>query len=112
MTSWYSSGTSIIAELAAVTGMRRSQVSNLARSLEQEDLVGRRKFASDGRAVVIYLTEKGLNYISAVFDQHHAAEIEWSDGLTDIERDLLIALLDKLMKSPMALRARANILDR
>lgn len=99
-------------QLATVTGMRRSQVSNLAGSLEKEGLVGRRKSSSDGRAVVIFLTEEGVDYISTIFDQHHVAEIEWSDGLTDIERDLLIALLDKLMKSPMGQRARANILDR
>lgn len=99
-------------QLATVTGMRRSQVSNLAGSLEREGLVNRRKSSTDGRAVVISLSEEGLAYISKVFEDHHAAEVEWAEGLTEIERDVLIALLDKLMQSPKGRQARANILDR
>lgn len=99
-------------QLASVTGMRRSQISNLTKSLEKEGLVSRQKSKKDGRAVVISLTEKGLQNIATIFDEHHAQEIAWSDGLTNIERELLIALLDKLMKSPKGQAARLNILDR
>lgn len=99
-------------QLATVTGMRRSQVSNLTGQLEKEGLVTRRKSSNDGRAVVISLSEQGTDYISNAFDDHHVLERQWSDGLTDIERDVLIALLDKLMQSPQGQAARASILDR
>lgn len=99
-------------QLATVTGMRRSQISNLTGQLEKEGLVTRRKSDNDGRAVVITLSGEGKSYISTVFDEHHVQEKEWADGLTDIERDVLIALLDKLMQSPKGQAARANIMDR
>lgn len=99
-------------QLATVTGMRRSQVSHLTGQLEKENLVTRSKSSRDGRAVVISLSEKGIDYISEVFDDHNALEGQWSDGLTSIERDLLIALLDKLIQSPRGQSARANIIDR
>ena len=99
-------------QLATVTGMRRSQISNLTGQVEKEGLVTRRKSSHDGRAVVISLSEEGETYISTVFDEHHAEEVQWSDGLTQIERDILIALLDKLIQSPKGQAARMNILDR
>lgn len=99
-------------QLATVTGMRRSQISNLTGQVEKEGLVTRRKSSHDGRAVVISLSEEGETYISTVFDEHHAEEVQWSDGLTHIERDILIALLDKLIQSPKGQAARMNILDR
>ncbi|MCS5478039.1 MarR family winged helix-turn-helix transcriptional regulator [Corynebacterium sp. YIM 101645] len=99
-------------QLATVTGMRRSQISNLTKQLEKEGLVTRRKSRNDGRAVVISLSEKGSEYISQAFHDHNAVESEWAGGLTEIERDLLIALLDKLMQSPRAKEVRAQIIDR
>ena len=99
-------------QLAAVTGMRRSQISNLTRQVEEQGLVSRRKSNHDGRAVVISLSREGETYISTVFNEHHAQETQWADGLTHIERDVLIALLDKLIKSPKGQAARMNILDR
>lgn len=99
-------------QLATVTGMRRSQISNLTGQLEKEGLVTRRKSTHDGRAVVISLSEEGETYISKAFDDNHVQEVQWADGLTDIERDVLIALLDKLMQSPKGQAARMNILDR
>lgn len=99
-------------QLATVTGMRRSQISNLTGQVEKEGLVTRRKSSRDGRAVVVSLSEEGENYISKVFDDHHVEEVQWSDGLTEIERNVLIALLDKLMQSPKGQAARTNLLDR
>lgn len=99
-------------QLATVTGMRRSQISNLTKQLEKEGLVTRRKSPSDGRAVVISLSEEGSEHISQAFHDHNAVEAEWAGGLTEIERDLLIALLDKLMQSPRAKEIRAQIIDR
>lgn len=99
-------------QLATVTGMRRSQISNFTKQLEKEGLVTRRKSRSDGRAVVISLSEEGAEYISHAFHDHNTLESEWAGGLTEIERDLLIALLDKLMQSSRAREVRAQITDR
>lgn len=99
-------------QLAAVTGMSRPQVSNMTGPLVKEGLVLRRKSDKDRRAVVISLTEQGESFISQTFDEHNQAEVEWAGGLTEIERDLLIALLGKLMKSPKGKQARENILNR
>ena len=99
-------------QLASITGMRRSQISNLTNQFEKEQLVNRRKSPHDGRAVFVSLTEQGTDHISEVFDEHNVLETQWSDGLTEIERDVLIALLDKLMQSPKGQAARAEILDR
>lgn len=99
-------------QLATVTGMRRSQISNLTGPLEKEGLVSRSKSRKDGRAVVISLTEDGVQYVSQIFDAHHAQEVEWAEGLTEIECDLLIALLNKLIQSPKGQNARLGLLDR
>lgn len=99
-------------QLAAVTGMSRPQISNLTGPLVKQGLVSREKSVTDGRAVVISLTAQGEEFISTVFDEHNQAETEWAGGLTEIERELLIALLGKLMRSPKGQQARDNILNR
>lgn len=99
-------------QTASITGMTRPQVSNLTRSLEKEGVVIKQRSVVDGRAVVLSLSDKGRDYIADVFAEHNQAERSWARGLTDIETDLLVALLDKLMGSEKALEARQDSADR
>lgn len=98
-------------QTATVTGMTRPQVSNLTQSFGKEGLVLKRRSETDGRSVVLSLSGEGEKLIEQVFLEQNQVESEWANGLTDIERDLLIALLDKLLSSEKGMESRRKSVE-
>ncbi|MFC7731429.1 MarR family winged helix-turn-helix transcriptional regulator [Actinomadura keratinilytica] len=91
---------------AAVAGMTRAAVSNLAKSLEADGLLVRSPGERDGRTVVLSLTERGQEAMLEVFAAQNARERQWADALTDTEQDILIMLLNKLIAGRRRFDAR------
>jgi DNA-binding MarR family transcriptional regulator len=82
---------------ALLTGMSRAAVSNLSKALVADGLMVRSPGPDDGRSAQLALTESGSARMAAVFDEQNERENTWASALTDIEQDLLIMLLDKLI---------------
>ena len=61
--------------------------------LEEKGLITRGRSETDGRAVVVSLTEAGRRALDAALPDHLEGEREMLAGLTSAERDQLAALL-------------------
>ncbi|MGA1838086.1 MarR family transcriptional regulator [Herbiconiux sp. 11R-BC] len=86
---------------AAISGMTRSAVSSLTKTLVRDGWVVRTHSETDARSVLISLTEEGSARIGAVIGGVNARERHWVSNLTPEETTQLIALLAKLV-SPAA----------
>ncbi|GAB3289225.1 MarR family winged helix-turn-helix transcriptional regulator [Parasphingorhabdus pacifica] len=82
---------------AALTGMSRAAVSNLAKTLIADGLLHRAPDEHDGRSVRLSLTGHGHREMVDVFRDHNEREHEWASVLTEAEQRVLIMLLDKLI---------------
>ena len=82
---------------ANLTGMSRAAVSNLTNTLIAKDLLRKDASDMDGRAITLSLTEAGLQEIRETFLEHNRRESHWASALPDVEQDLLVMLLEKLM---------------
>lgn len=87
-------------EAADITGMTRSQVSNLTRELQEDGYIEKSKSNIDARSIVLSLSPKGEQYISNVYREQNRIEAEWANALTPIEQKLFVMLLDKLVAGP------------
>ncbi len=67
--------------------------------LEKAGLIGRSRSGSDGRSLLVHLTDKGKTTAEAAFREDMAVEARLLESLTDGERDQLAALLTKLALS-------------
>jgi len=81
---------------AALSGMSRAAVSNLAKTLERDGLVSRAPDPADARAVVLSLSPLGEEALRATFRAHNQRETAWAATLEEGERRTLTALLTKL----------------
>lgn len=84
-------------ELARLTNMTRTAVSNMSHSLIGRDLIEKQPSAADGRSVTLSLTATGREFIRELFRLQNVREGEWASSLSGIEQELLIMLLRKLM---------------
>ncbi|MFE0112972.1 MarR family winged helix-turn-helix transcriptional regulator [Amycolatopsis sp. NPDC059019] len=82
---------------AELTGMSRAAVSNLAKPLVEEGLLGRAPSENDGRSVLLALTERGEREMVEVFERQNRREYEWTNVLTEAEQRILVMLLNKLI---------------
>lgn len=96
------------ARAAALTGMSRASVSNLAKALVAAGLLGRSPRPQDGRSVLLSLTAQGERTISEVFAAHHEREHQWAEALTTTEQRILIMLLEKFIAG----RTRFDVRER
>lgn len=83
---------------AALTNTSRASVSSLSNSFIKEELLDRRPSKTDGRSVVLSLTEKGRQKVRTSFLNQDKAQREWLSVLTDTEQEILRMLLAKMMK--------------
>jgi MarR family transcriptional regulator, negative regulator of the multidrug operon emrRAB len=93
---------------ANLAGMSRAAVSNLAKTLVARGLLRKDAAAVDGRAVTLTLTDAGLAEIRDIFREQNRRETSWASVLTDIEQDLLVMLLEKLMSQREQVGAKAR----
>ncbi|MEE6166781.1 MULTISPECIES: MarR family winged helix-turn-helix transcriptional regulator [unclassified Mycolicibacterium] len=96
-------------QAAELAGMTRAAVSNLTRSLVDDQLLKRTPGAQDGRSVQLSLTPEGQRLMRSVFSEQTVREQEWVDVLTQAERHILILLLNKLIagRSDFNIRRRS-----
>jgi DNA-binding MarR family transcriptional regulator len=81
---------------ATASGMSRPAVTALMRTLGRAGLLDKLSNATDGRTVVLALTDDGHARMSESFRQHNARERRWMQALDPAERSTLMALLTKL----------------
>ena len=94
--------------LAHLSGTTKAGISNLTGPLVERGFLEKRPSPHDGRSRVLALTDAGHTHISEMFAEQNRAESRWSATLTPIERDLLLALLQKLNASEPAHEARSD----
>lgn len=88
--------------VATLSGMSRSAVSALIKTLHRDGLVTRTPSSVDGRAIDIALSDHGREMLVATYADHHRREQAWVGALTRPERLVLIGLLEKLASGPAA----------
>lgn len=83
---------------AMLTNSSRASVSSLSAAFSEEGLVDRRPSSTDGRSVVLSLTDKGRQKVRAAFLAQDKAQRKWLSVLTDTEQEILRMLLAKMME--------------
>ena len=83
--------------LAASMSCSRPTVTGLATTLEKRGLVRRTPHASDGRLVLLSLTDEGERTIAALFPRFNEGEAAVTRGLDDDEKATLAQLLRRVV---------------
>ena len=73
-------------QLAQYLGLTRSAISAVVNTLERDGYVARRRSCTDGRVVIVELTEAGVEFVIAGFKGHHLVERAWMQALTREEQ--------------------------
>lgn len=94
--------------VAALSGMTRAAVSNLVKVLVGEGVVNRSRGDSDGRSALLSLTVAGEQEMREVFAEHNQREAAWAAALTEVEQQLLLMLLNKLIAGSHDFGARGK----
>lgn len=82
---------------AKLAGMSRAAVSSLTTTLIARGMLQKSASGTDGRTIMLELTGEGRNYARSAFQEQNEQEARWASALTDVEQQLLIMLLQKLM---------------
>ena len=83
-------------ELAAAAHMSAPTVSTTLRRMESEGLIVRKTDAADGRAVGVYLTEKGRGVDRAAREMLHRMDEVLMQGFSPEETECLCAMLTRM----------------
>ena len=84
-------------DIAEQLGIHAPALTEQIDRLEEERYLERCANPDDRRSTLVKLTEKGRARAYEVADERQARAAAFSAGLTEEEKDLLIALLDKLL---------------
>lgn len=87
------------AALAAKLDIRAASVSELLGKMEADGLVTRTTSVDDGRALVVELTEKGIQAANEVLERRRRADDDLFDALGDAEKAQLQSSLSTLAHS-------------
>lgn len=87
-------------QLAQYLGLTRSAISAVVNTLERDGYVARRRSCTDGRVVIVELTDAGVEFVIAGFQGHHLVERAWMQALSRDEQQQLAALLRKVIANP------------
>ncbi len=96
------------AELAECTGVTRATVSGLLDGMERDGLVVREAVPADRRQIRIQLTREGRQLLDRIRPAYCRWFSELVDSLTEAERQLLIALLEKIQLQLASVRSEDN----
>ncbi|MEF2977287.1 MarR family winged helix-turn-helix transcriptional regulator [Subtercola sp. YIM 133946] len=83
--------------VAAISGMSRSAVSSLIKTLVRDGWVERSYSEADARVVFVSLSQEGQARIATIVLGVNARERHWASALNQAEREQLIGLLAKMM---------------
>lgn len=92
------SGPKRLSELTATEQVTQPAVTQIVARLERDELVGRRPDPSDGRAVLVHITEKGAAVVRGRDAERVARLTELADRLTSAERTAIQEALPALMR--------------
>lgn len=81
-------------------GRDKSQLSKLIKRLETQGLIGREKSSSDGRAIMLTLTDAGREQLKSIQDALTSAVEHVLEPLSAPEKERLGALLAKAAPPP------------
>ena len=95
-------------QAARLTGMGRAAVSQLTRTLIAKGMVKKSPAPDDARTFIIELTGEGHEYTKRAYTAQNRRESQWASSLTEVERTMLVLLLQKLManRDQMDIRIR------
>ncbi len=91
-------------ELADRIAVSRAAVTSIIDGLEASGLVERQDAPSDRRMQMIQLTSQGDDLLKTLMPEHYRRNAALMSGLTEIERSLFRALLEKIQGGLSALR--------
>jgi DNA-binding MarR family transcriptional regulator len=91
--------------LADRIGVSRAAVTGIIDGLEASNLVERTDDPSDRRMQVIQLTAQGHELLETLMPEHYQRTAKLMSGLTEVERVLMCALLEKIQRGLPALSA-------
>ncbi len=74
-------------------------MTNALTRMEKKGLVTRRKDPSDGRAVIVTVTQKGLDTFDAIIIKENAIEHKLLDGIDNEERKSVAGVLRKNLRN-------------
>lgn len=83
--------------VTAMTNMSRATVSAALKRSVDDGLVTKEASTDDARSVTVGLTPLGEEKIRDSYSKHLTYERRWFEALTDIEKQLLIMLIEKLL---------------
>lgn len=86
------------ARVAELTHTSRASVSSLSTSFIEQGLIDRRPSETDGRSVLLSLTEKGADLVRRAYLAQDAKQRELFSTLTEAEQEILYILLSKMME--------------
>jgi DNA-binding MarR family transcriptional regulator len=87
-----------LSELTASEQVTQPAVTQIVTKLEREGLVERRADPSDGRAVLVHITEEGLAVVRGRQEERMVRLTELTERLTPRERDRIQAALPALTR--------------
>ena len=87
--------------LARSIFLDRSSLVPIIEKMGQEGLVEPRKSETDQRVKCLFLTEKGLEIVHDLEARAAFHEASLSTGLTELERQILVSLLQRVAKNLM-----------
>ncbi len=92
-------GSQIMTSISDELGVTRRNVTALVDALEDEGLVRRRPHPTDRRATVIELTDRGVETVDRMYDEHRAAVAELFVVLSSEDQGELVRLLGTLREA-------------
>lgn len=85
-------------KLTLLTNSSKATVSNVSNGLLKQKLIARTPSENDRRTFLLKLTPMGEQTVTKAYLQQNELLMQWSSVLNDTERQLLMSLLEKLMK--------------
>lgn len=82
--------------IASEGGFSKATLTGVLTTLEARNFVTREKSATDGRLVLVRLTDSGRELMEHLFPKFNAMEVEIVSGLTEDETKTLATLLRKV----------------
>lgn len=91
---------------AKLAGMSRAAVSSLSNTLVGKGMLEKNASELDARTTLLQLTPEGKEHARTTFQEQNKQEARWVSALTDVEQQVLVMILGKLMSHRQAVGGR------